>query len=127
MLTVSSEDLSDLCQDDIAPSLIPDRRVTDPSLLEPHLALWSLTAEAPPAQTQTAVVQFVRRGEERLVLKLITHADEAGQRAALLHFGGRGAVRLVDWDGPALLMERAQPGEPLVRLVREGRDDQATA
>jgi streptomycin 6-kinase len=100
--------------------------LTDPDLLEPHLALWALTPEAPPVQTQTSVVQLVRRGAERLVLKLITHADEAGQRAALAHFGGRGAVRLVDWDGTALLMERAQPGEQLVRLVRGGRDDEAT-
>jgi streptomycin 6-kinase len=101
--------------------------LADIDLLEPHLALWSLTPEAPPVQTQMAVIQFVRRGEERLVLKLITHADEADQRAVLAHFGGRGVVRLVDWDGPALLMERALPGEPLVRLVRAGRDEEATA
>ena len=100
--------------------------VTDPDLLEPHLALWSLTPDGLPAQSQTSVVQFVRRGEERLVLKLITHADEAGQRAALLHFAGRGAVRLLDWEGPALLLERARPGEPLVRLVLHDRDDEAT-
>jgi streptomycin 6-kinase len=100
--------------------------VTDASLLEPHLALWSLTPEAAPVQTQTSVVQFVQRGSERLVLKLVTHADEADQHAALAHFAGRGAVRLIDWDGTALLMERALPGTPLVRAVREGRDDEAT-
>jgi streptomycin 6-kinase len=96
-------------------------------VLEPHLAHWSLTPDSLPQQTETSVVQFVRRGDERLVLKLVLHVDEADQRAALLHFAGRGAVRLVDWDGPALLLERARPGTPLVRLAHSGRDEEATA
>ena len=56
----------------------------------PYLKLWSLEAEGPAVQTATALVQFVRRGEQPYALKLVTHPDEAGQRAALAHFDGRG-------------------------------------
>jgi streptomycin 6-kinase len=101
--------------------------VTDADLLEPHLAHWRLAPEGPVLSSATALVQLVRRGEEPLALKLLLTSDEAGQRAALLHFAGRGAVRLIDWDGPALLIERAAPGESLVPLVLQGRDDEATA
>ncbi len=101
--------------------------MTQASALEPFLVRWKLTPDGPAQQTQTAFVQFVRRGEQRLALKLVTHDDEAGQRAALAHFAGRSCVRLIDWEGQAMVMERAWPGTPLARLVREGRDDEATA
>jgi len=90
------------------------------------LRRWGLTPEAAPIRTATGVVQFVRRNEERLVLKRIIHADEAGQGAVLAHYRGQGAVRLVARCGPVLLMERALPGRPLSDLVRTGRDDEAT-
>ena len=91
-----------------------------------RLARWGLTADGGPARTVAGVVQFVRRGEERLVLKLFTTADEAAQAAALAHWGGHGAVRVVDVDAGALLMERAWPGTPLSGLVLDGNDDAAT-
>jgi streptomycin 6-kinase len=90
------------------------------------IARWGLTAEGASVRTQTALVQFASRAGQPLVLKLVLHPDEADQRAALAHFGGRGAVRLLDWQGDALLLERAVPGEPLAGLVRQGRDDEAT-
>ena len=85
-----------------------------------------MEAEGEPWTTATALVQFVRRSEERLVLKLITHADEASQPLALDHYGGRGAVRLIARKDGAMLMERAWPGRPLSGLALSGRDDEAT-
>ena len=101
--------------------------MTETPALEPYLARWKLTPDGPTMRTATALVQLVRRGDQPLVLKLITHADEADQRTVLAHFGAVSCVRLIDWEGQALLMERASPGTPLVQLVREGRDDEATA
>ena len=91
-----------------------------------RLARWGLTADGEPVETIAGVVQFVRRGQERLAFKVSTAADEAAQAATLAHWGGHGAVRVVDVDAGALLMERAWPGEPLSGLVLEGRDDEAT-
>ena len=93
----------------------------------PQLSHWRLIAEAPPERTATGIVQMVRRGDERLVLKIVTHQDEASQPEALAHFAGRGAVRLVGRDPPAMLLERAWPGTPLSSLVTGGRDEEATA
>jgi streptomycin 6-kinase len=87
---------------------------------------WSLTPDGAPLATATAKVQFVRCSGRRLVLKLITHDDEAGQPAILESYAGRGAVRLIERDGPAMLLERAWPGRPLSQQVREGADDSAT-
>ncbi len=91
-----------------------------------QLARWGLVAESEPARAATGAVQMVRRGAERLVLKVITHKDEATQPDVLAHYDGQGAVRLVDQAPPAMLMERAWPGSPLSSLVREGRDGEAT-
>jgi streptomycin 6-kinase len=53
--------------------------------------------------------------------------DEANSLAVLHHFGGSGAVKVLDYDGGAMLLERAVPGHPLTELVIAGRDDEATA
>jgi streptomycin 6-kinase len=45
----------------------------------------------------------------------------------LSHFDGTGAVKVLDHDGGAMLLERAVPGRPLTELVMTGRDDEATA
>ena len=95
--------------------------------VQSYLKLWRLDPDGPPTSTPRSVVQFAWRDGVPLVLKLVTHKDEAGQRAALVHFAGRGAVRPIDWDGPAILMERSVPGTPLTQLVRAGRDDEATS
>ena len=93
----------------------------------PQLVHWGLIAETTPERTATGVVQMVRRGDERLVLKIVTHEDEASQPEALAHFSGHGAVRLIEHDPPAMLLERAWPGTPLSSLVTGGRDEEATA
>ena len=98
---------------------------SDPLELGPHLWRWGLAPEGEPIRSATGVVQFVRRDGEPLALKLVTHEDEAGQADVLARFGGQGAVRLIDRNGPAMLMERAMPGGPLARLVQDGRDDEA--
>ena len=53
-------------------------------------------------------------------------ADENLAWAALRHFDGRGAVRLLAYADGASLLERAVPGRRLSDLIRDGRDDEAT-
>ncbi len=92
-----------------------------PALLEG----WALAVEDEPLISSGGTVRFVRRYEEPLVLK-VARPDEAAQGAALEHYAGEGAVRLLARDGVAMLMERAQPGRPLSALAMQGQDEAAT-
>jgi streptomycin 6-kinase len=93
------------------------------------LRRWRLTLEAPPVETPSGVVGFVRRDAARFVLKLPRPGgDEVSAVDVLTHFGGDGAVRVLDrGPGGAVLLERAMPGDALTGLVLAGDDDGATA
>ena len=89
---------------------------------------WRLVAVSEPFQTATSTVQFVEQQGTPCVLKLAREGSgEETSASALLHFAGRGAIRLLAHDGGASLLQRAQPGTPLSRLVVEGQDNEATA
>jgi streptomycin 6-kinase len=93
-----------------------------------YLEAWELSDPQPLARTATSRVYTVTFGGTRVVLKLLTRvgvADERRGAAALRHFDGRGAIRLLRDDGQAHLLEYAD-GEDLVALVRQGEDEQAT-
>ncbi|WP_213283223.1 aminoglycoside phosphotransferase family protein [Cellulomonas hominis] len=93
---------------------------TLPSLVTRALRRWDLTAGAPfPSGSASWCAPVTRDGAD-LVLKISFPHDEARDEAAVLAaWDGRGAVRLVDHDGPdwALLLERVRPGTPM-RAVR---------
>jgi streptomycin 6-kinase len=103
--------------------------------LGPWLERWGLEFERrppPPGGREpypgAGEVAFVRRGGERLVLKLLTRgSDEWRSGEVLAHWDGRGVVRLIEQAPGAVLIERATPGEDLTALVEAGRDDEATA
>jgi streptomycin 6-kinase len=99
----------------------------------PHDALaglahrWGVTLEGAVRESQTGRVCFGRRGDAAVVLKVPNpDEDEANSLTALLHFGGHGAVRVLEHESGAMLLERAIPGSPLTDLVTCGRDDDAT-
>jgi len=71
------------------------------------------------------VARATRADGTPAALKLTPPAGELRfEAAALRHFGGTGAVRLLAADVPAgaLLLERAAPGQPLTTV--QGRDDE---
>lgn len=93
-----------------------------------YLSIWQLTEPHLIARTPTSHVYAVNQAGVTVVLKVLTPigiADEGGGAAALVHFGGRGAVRLLRHDAGAHLLEYA-PGNDLVAMVAAGDDDQAT-
>jgi streptomycin 6-kinase len=95
--------------------------------LKTYLDRWSLVLDAEPTRTPSGLIGFVRRGGEPAVLKLVNPGnDEEPSPAALRLWNGDGAVRLLEWEGRASLVERALPGTPLTALVETGRDDEAT-
>ena len=106
--------------------------MTDASLT-PWLTAWDLQFEGRPDRggrppyPGVGDVAFVRRENQRLVLKLLPEgSDEYGSAAVLRHWNGVGAIRVIAAGPGAVLLERALPGEDLVPLVRAGDDDVAT-
>ena len=88
---------------------------------------WNLTNPQLLTQTLTSHIYTVTHGSERAVLKLLAASETEEQRgaAALQHFDGCGAVRLLQHDESAQLIEYAA-GDELVTLVKRGEDETAT-
>jgi len=77
---------------------------------------WSLVIGLPFDGGNVSLVVAVERADVPAVLKINFAEDETEcEPDALLHWGGRGAVRLLEYDEPsrALLVERCQPGTRL--------------
>lgn len=87
---------------------------------------WKVTIDQ-TWETPGSVLAFgVSRGS-RVVLKIINQqGDEWRSGDVLRAFDGQGTVRVIEYDAGALLLERLDPGEPLVNLVRRGEDERAT-
>lgn len=77
-------------------------------------------------ETATSVLGFGVRDETRVVLKLTKVNDEAHAGKVLQAFDGSGAVRVYEAETGAMLVERLEPGDQLVSLVRRGNDAEAT-
>lgn len=94
--------------------------------LQAKAAEWNVILDE-TCETATSVLGFGVRGEQRVVLKLTKVNDEAHAGKVLRAFGGNGAVRVYEAEMGAMLLERIEPGEQLVSLVKRGEDEQATA
>jgi len=87
---------------------------------------WGVRAERALA-TETSALVFGTRDGKPVVVKVAREAGDewrSGEIAAA--FGGRGVVQVHDRVAGAALLERLVPATPLVALVLEGRDDEAT-
>ena len=87
---------------------------------------WKVTIEE-TWETSGSVLSFgVCRGS-RVVLKITKQqGDEWHAGEVLRAFDGHGTVKVYESDSGAVLLERLDPGEQLVQLVRRGEDSQAT-
>ncbi len=95
--------------------------------LEDHIAKWRLTPDGKPFETHSSWLCFVERDGERALLKAFKPgSDEAPGARYLGAHKGRGAVRALEGDDQAILVERIFPGTRLTALPLEGRDDEAT-
>lgn len=91
---------------------------------------WGLgLGEAFEGASYSYVVAATRADGARAVLKLgFPGRALTLEAAALRHFGGRGAARLLEADeeAGALLIQRLEPGTPLAGLANAVRDEEAT-
>ncbi|HEY4984991.1 MAG TPA: aminoglycoside phosphotransferase family protein [Bradyrhizobium sp.] len=93
--------------------------------LREHLAKWRLTLDGEPFETHSSWLAFVTRDGVHAVLKVFKpHSDETRSAAILRHWSDR-AVRVLENDDKAMLIERVRPGTPLTDLVASD-DDTAT-
>ena len=78
-------------------------------------------------ETETSLLGFGTRDDIRVVLKITKQpGDESHSGAVLRAYGGNGAVRVFESETGAVLLERLEPGEQLVSVVKRGEDDEAT-
>ena len=89
-------------------------------------AEWNVTLEE-TLETPTSLLGFGVRNGDRVVLKITKQAgDESHSGKVLRAFAGDGAVRVYESETNAVLLERLEPGEQLVNVVKRGDDDAAT-
>ena len=89
-------------------------------------AAWDVTLNE-IRETPTSLLGFGTREGSRVVLKLTKQSgDESNSGAVLRAFAGAGAVRVLESETDAVLVERLDPGEQLVSLVSRGEDEAAT-
>jgi streptomycin 6-kinase len=79
-------------------------------------------------ETPTSIIAYGRRDEESVVIKLVNMPGDEWNGGDVLHaFDGRSMVRVFEHAPGAMLLERLTPGDSLVSLSHDGRDDGATA
>src|SRR5689334_6348481 len=89
-------------------------------------AAWNVTLEE-TRETPSSVLGFGVRDGRRVVLKITkAAADEMRAGEVLRAFGSDAVVRVYEAEPGAVLLERLDPGEELVSVVRRGDDDEAT-
>lgn len=79
------------------------------------------------SETPSSEIGYGSRDGQHVVLKVVKRPGDEWQSGRVVHaFGGRGMVRALEFEEGAVLLERLDPGDSLVDLVRQGRDDDAT-
>ena len=79
-------------------------------------------------KTESSLLGFGSRNGKPVVLKISkTTGDEWNAGDVLRAFQDEGTVRVLESSEGAVLLERIEPATELVELVREGRDEEATA
>ncbi|HYV06099.1 MAG TPA: aminoglycoside phosphotransferase family protein [Blastocatellia bacterium] len=86
---------------------------------------WGVVVER-TVETPGSIIAFGARGHVPVVLKVIRkRGDEWQCGEALDAFQGVGTVRTYERVEGAVLLERLDPGTPLVEMVLDGRDEEA--
>lgn len=77
--------------------------------------------------TESSFIVFGRRGNQPVVLKMLRQEDDEWRSGEVLEvFDGRGIVRVYEYIGGAVLLEKLNPGTPLTDMALNGRDEEAT-
>jgi streptomycin 6-kinase len=103
--------------------------VIEPTLLariQRHAREWGVAVED-TLESENSVISFGRRESREVVLKVIKRpGDEWLSGEVLRAFDGHGVVRVHEHAPGAVLMDRLRPGNSLVEMTTDGRDEEAT-
>ncbi|NCC21441.1 MAG: hypothetical protein EOM26_03150 [Alphaproteobacteria bacterium] len=95
-----------------------------------YLRRWGCDQDGEAMTTHSSLLLPVIRANVPYMLKIVRPDDDEAHAGDMLAFyGGRGAVRLVERDGPVQLLERVisdAAEESLKKMAVRGRDDEAT-
>jgi streptomycin 6-kinase len=101
----------------------------EPKLLEriqQHAREWDVVCED-SFETESSVIAFGTRDNRAVVLKVIKRPGDEWHSGEILNaFDGKGVVRVYERAPGAVLVERLRPGNSLVEMALDGRDEEAT-
>jgi len=84
------------------------------------------TRNRSPTRTASSDLLPVRRDGAPAMLKIARTREEQRGASILQWYAGEGAVRVLEIDGSALLLERVRSDQSLAATSKSGRDDAAT-
>lgn len=95
--------------------------------IQQHARAWRLVVED-VFETETSAIASVTRDGQPLLLKVVKQeGDEWHSGRVLEAFAGNGVARVYEQTGGAVLIERLIPGNSLVSLALDGKDEEATS
>jgi streptomycin 6-kinase len=93
---------------------------------DPWLDQWALGIDGSAIRTASSDLLPVLRDGAPAMLKIARTREEQRGASILKWYAGEGAVRVLEIDGPALLLERVRSDRSLAAMSKSGRDDTAT-
>jgi streptomycin 6-kinase len=93
---------------------------------DPWLDRWALEIDGSPIRTASSDLLPVLRDGAPAMLKIARTREEQRGASILKWYAGEGAVRVLEIDGPALLLERIRSNQSLADMSKGGHDDAAT-
>lgn len=96
------------------------------NVFDDYLRDWDLIADGAPIVTWGSRLLPVRRAGVPAMLKVALESEERYGALLLAYWDGDGAAKLLEYNGAAILLERAVGTTSLADLARNGRDDEAT-
>jgi streptomycin 6-kinase len=97
-------------------------------LLAPYLRRWRLVPDGAAFVTPSSVLMPVVAGGRAAILKVATEREEELGNRLMAWWDGTGAAPVLEHDGPAILLARAEGPRSLARMAAAGdaQDDEAT-
>lgn len=93
----------------------------------PYMRRWALFQDGDPIVTQSSCLLPVHRNGEPAMLKIATAPEEKWGARLMICWNGIGAARVIEHDEDAILLERATGSRSLTAMVKQGKDDEASA
>ncbi|MEI2299894.1 aminoglycoside phosphotransferase family protein [Ensifer sp. MJa1] len=87
---------------------------------------WSLQPDGDVIVTPSSHLYPVRYRNQLAMLKIARDPEEKFGRLPMVYWDGKGAAKVYEWDGDAVLMERSDSQRNLFHMAMTGSDEEAT-